>query len=237
MISLENRKYSWYDCTLIEFINEGNLPSEWIDFFNKEEVLNELLKISYYLQEQIKIDYIYPPIHNVFKAFYKTSLKNIKAVIIAKDPYFNGTNEYNGSATGLCFSIRHGNRINPSLRNIYKELKSTGHKLTEDGDLTHWAENGILMINMALTVRKGLAGSHSKIWEKFSELLVKYISSSIETNWLLFGNDAIKIKDKILFGKTFCTSHPSPLGAMKSCKNYPPFLGSNIFSTLKNIMV
>jgi uracil-DNA glycosylase len=234
MIKLINDSYCWKNCSLNQFIQEGNIPSNWIEFFNKDKVIQEINYISNYLEEEAKTHIIYPPLKDVFKAFYATSYNDLKAVLIAQDPYFNGTSEYDGSAMGLCFSIRQGNKINPSLRNIYKELANEGIEMIENGDLNHWAKNGLLMYNMALTVRKDKAGSHSKIWSRFSQLLVEYLSNKRNINWILFGRDAIKIKERIKNGYFHCCSHPSPLSANKCCGKYSSFLGSGIFSNLKN---
>ena len=168
MISILNSDYSWKNTNLAEYISEGNLPSQWLDFFYLEEVLKELNNISLILEKEAVNNIIYPPLKDVFKAFYKTPLSKLKCILIAQDPYHNGNTEYDGSANGLCFSIRSGNKINPSLRNIYKELKDEGIKMSENGDLTQWAENGVLMLNMSLTVLRGNPNCHSTIWKRFS---------------------------------------------------------------------
>lgn len=235
MIKLIDDFYSWKKCTLNQFIIEGNIPSDWLKFFNQEKVIQEINYISRFLEDEAKTQVIYPPLKDLFRAFYVTSPSNLKAVLIAQDPYFNGNSEYDGSAMGLCFSIRSGNKINPSLRNIYKELANEGIDMLENGDLNHWAENGLLMYNMALTVRKDKAGSHSRIWNRFSQLLVEYLASERDINWILFGRDAIKIKEKVKNGYFHCCSHPSPLSANKCCGEYNSFLGSGIFSNVKKI--
>jgi len=232
MISILNSDYSWKNTNLAEYISEGNLPSQWLDFFYLEEVLKELNNISLILEKEAVNNIIYPPLKDVFKAFYKTPLSKLKCILIAQDPYHNGNTEYDGSANGLCFSIRSGNKINPSLRNIYKELKDEGIKMSENGDLTQWAENGVLMLNMSLTVLRGNPNCHSTIWKRFSELLMKYIDNNTSVQWILLGREAIKLKDKLKNGIYHCTSHPSPLGARKPCGIHKPFLGSKIFSKI-----
>ena len=227
-IILENKNYNWDKMTLIDFVNEGNIPSGWKDFFYMNEVQLELYSISNILYKLGKQKIIYPPINKIFRAFYDVPVNKIKAVIVGMDPY------HNGSAVGLCFSVKKGNKINPSLRNIYKELVLEGYNVTKDGDLSHWAKQGVLMINMALTVEKSKPGSHSKIWNNFSQLLVKYLSLK-KIKWILLGKQAHKLSEQISHKNCYCTSHPSPFSAYRNCGLYPPFIGSKIFNKIQNI--
>ena len=232
-INFIDYKYSWKTCSLMEFIKEGNIPSGWNDFFNKKDVISELLTISKEL-DKIRINKtIYPEINHVFKAFYLTPIEKINSIILGQDPY------HNGSATGLCFSVKAGNKINPSLKNIYKELKNSGfNNNIENGDLTHWAKQGVLMLNTSLTVEKGLANSHSYLWEKFSNMIIKYIDCQKKQNisWILFGKQAYQItKDHVIFGIKYKTSHPSPFSAHRSTNYYESFFGSKIFSKITKI--
>ena len=232
MISIIDGTYEWINLSLIDFLNEGNIPSGWYDFFLQDSTQKMLNRISTYLEDEAKRKIIYPPIHQVFRAFYIVPLDNIKAVIIGQDCY------HNGNAVGLCFSVKPGNSINPSLRNIYKELKAEGFPCIEDGDLTFWAKQGVLMLNMALTVEKGTAGSHSDIWEPFTRKLIKYISEKRKHNidWFLFGKDAHSVRNILTGGSTVhLTSHPSPFAANKKCGEYPAFLGSGVFSKVSGI--
>lgn len=230
--------YSWKSLSLLEFLQEGNIPKGWVEFFSKEEVVIELENISYRLDTKRQERIIYPPIYQVFRAFYLCPLKKISTVIIGQDPYHNGTTEYDGSAIGLCFSVKPGNTVNPSLKNIYKELKNGGNTPKEDGDLVHWARQGVLMLNMGLTVDKADPGSHLSVWHVFSEMVVKYIDEKLgdEVNWLLFGSQSIKVgKNCVKDGKIHKTSHPSPFSAYRSNKVAPAFLGSNVFSKVPKI--
>lgn len=225
MIKFTDEKYNWNFSSLVEFINEGNIPQDWEDFFLSDEIKTELEHISYKIRQDESI--IFPSIENVFRAFYKVPLYKIKAVVIGMDPY------HNGSATGLCFSVKHGNSINPSLRNIYKELKMEGYDVKEDGDLSHWADQGVLMLNMALTVQQSKPGSHSKIWLDFSLKLIKYISNNIpDVKWLLFGRDAQRITYLLKENSYFCTSHCSPFSANNKCGTHPAFIGSGVFKNV-----
>lgn len=227
-LELVDTYYDWKSLSLIDFL-ENNTPQDWLDFFSKSEIQHELENISEKLYDIAQEKVIYPPINQVFRALYMVPICNIKAVIIGQDCY------HNGSAVGLCFSVKKGNKINPSLRNIYKELENEGYSPNKNGDLSHWAKQGILLLNMALTVEEGNAGSHVNIWKKFSELLVKYISDTISTDWLLFGAQAHKVTKIAKKGNFHCTSHPMPLSAYKSTKNYESFFGSGVFRRIENI--
>lgn len=222
--------YEWDNVSLAEYLSEGNVPSGWKDFFNREDIQNDLGIISEEIDEN-RGDTIYPSIDKVFKAFYMTPLDKVKAVIIGMDPY------HNGSAVGLCFSVKNGNPINPSLRSIYRELKEEGYNPIEDGDLTHWAKQGVLMLNMALTVLKGKAGSHTSIWYDFSEKVVKYIDEKRgdKVQWILMGSDAHQVKDLIRNGIKHCTSHPMPLAAGRSSNSGVAFWGSGVFKKVKGV--
>ena len=232
MVLIVDGNYDWKKLSLIDFLNEGNIPSGWNDFFQQNNIQNILSSISSDLDEVRTSKIIYPPLHQVFRAFYVVPLEKIKVVIIGADPY------HNGSAVGLCFLVKPGNSINPSLRNIYKELKLEGYSCLENGDLTFWAKQGVLMLNMSLTVEKGNAGCHSDIWSAFSKNLVEYISRKRKENidWLLFGKDAHFIRNIIgNNGIVHLTSHPSPFAANKKCGGYPAFLGSGVFKEVSGI--
>jgi uracil-DNA glycosylase len=225
----ENETYSWSNMSLTEYINEGNIPSLWLDFFNRDDVKICIENISSSMDRN---RIIYPPPNDVFKSFYVTPPEKIKVVLLGMDPYHSGTNEFDGSATGLCFSIKQGNTINPSLKNIYKELRNNNFHTVEDGDLSYLTKEGVFLLNTALTVEKGNPDSHTSYWSEFSELLIQYIVGNTRgVVWLLFGNNAIyydKFIDKNNH-KSIKTSHPSPFSALRSSKNAVSFIGSNVF--------
>ena len=228
-MELYDTTYDWKKMSLLEYLERGHVPSKWKDVFEQQH--QKLSDISSELDKCRKTSEIYPPIHQVFRSFYLTPLYDIKAVIIGMDPY------HNGSAVGLCFSVKPGNQINPSLRSIYKELKLEGFTPTEDGNLIHWANQGILMLNMGLTVMKNSPGSHLKFWYSFSEEIVKYIDEKRgeEVDWLLLGNDAYQVKKLITKGKVHTTTHPMPLAAYRNSKNADAFWGSNVFKNIKGV--
>jgi uracil-DNA glycosylase len=162
-ISFVDEITNWKTTSLESFL-VYNTPSNWNDFFKIDEVKRELSKISIYL-EQFTDQIIYPEIVNIFRSLYLSDPSSIKAIILGQDPY------HNGSAIGLAFSVKRGNHVNPSLLNIYRELKRDGIiPLSEDGDLHHWASQGILLLNTSLTVTKGNPCIHIKIWNRFTEI-------------------------------------------------------------------
>jgi len=228
-ITLIDEQYSWKTQTLEEFINEGNIPIGWEDYFNDFSNREKINDISSKLKEQSKENIIYPPINYVFRALIR--LPKIKVVILGQDPY------HNGSAVGLCFSVKKGNAINPSLRNIYKELELEQYNVNKDGDLSHLYNQGCLLLNLSLTVNKGEPDSHTRIWSSFTYTIIKYISDNTSNIiWLLMGNNAQSSLKHIDTNKhvIFKTSHPSPFSAYNSYRDVPAFIGSNIFKKINN---
>lgn len=236
-MEFKDEKYSWKNMSLKEFICMNGFPSGWKEFFNSSKISNLISEISDKIDEYRHDNIIYPCIYQVFKAFYLTPLENVKAVMLGQDPYHTGTTEYDGSAMGLCFSVRYGNKINPSLKNIYNELILEGYNSVQNGDLTHWAKKGVLMLNNSLTVNKGEADSHTYIWETFSKELVKYIDEKKgkSVHWLLFGSNAHEVENIVKKGIIHKTSHPSPFSAHRSSKTACAFIGSNIFKDVSGI--
>lgn len=165
---------------------------------------------------------IYPPGSLIFNAFDTTPFDKVKVVILGQDPYHN-PNE----AMGLSFSVPRGIRIPPSLRNIYKELHSDlGVPVAGHGDLTHWAEQGVLLLNAFLTVEKNKPRSHQKIgWENFTDAVIKVLSNERENLvFMLWGGFARKKKTLIDSSKHLIleAAHPSPLagGAYFGSKHF-----------------
>jgi uracil-DNA glycosylase len=186
-----------------------------------------LEEISSTLQEIVKSKIVYPELKNVFRALIP--IERIKLVVVGQDPY------HNGSATGFAFDVKKGNSINPSLRNIYIELKNEGYTPVEDGNLQKWSRKGVLLLNTALTVEEGSPNSHTELWSDFTTKLVEYIAKKSGAGWLLMGSKAIAYT-ALLPSKTqiFKTSHPSPFSASKSSRDAPAFLGSGIFKQIES---
>ncbi len=166
---------------------------------------------------------IYPHQNLIFNAIEQCLFEEIKVVIIGQDPY-HGT----GQANGLAFSVNVGQKIPPSLRNIYKELKDdVGFEIPTHGDLTAWAKQGVLLLNSVMTVEEGKPGSHQhKGWETFTDAVINKLSG--ENNgivFLLWGNYAKSKMELIDASKHYVltAAHPSPLSAYQGffhCKHF-----------------
>jgi uracil-DNA glycosylase len=166
----------------------------------------------------------YPPGRQIFNAFEICPFHKVKVVIIGQDPYHGP-----GQANGLCFSVNPGVRIPPSLQNIFKEVHNDmGTPLPPNGDLTRWAEQGILLLNATLTVREHRAGSHQKHgWETFTDAVIRKLSQEREhLVFILWGSNAIRKGSVIDTSRHLVLQsvHPSPLSA------YAGFFGNNHFS-------
>ncbi len=167
---------------------------------------------------------VFPAPQNVFKAFDLCPFDTVKVIILGQDPYHG-----RGQAQGLCFSVPDTVQIPPSLINIYKELHTdTGAPIPVSGDLTRWAEQGVLLLNATLTVLEGRAGSHQGIgWETFTDAVIKKISDEKEhVVFILWGKYA-QSKQKLIDSEKhliLTAPHPSPLSA------YAGFFGSKPFS-------
>ena len=195
-----------------------------------KRVLNDQFRQPYFhkLIEGLKADIaagntVYPPGPLMFQAFAKTPFEQVKAVILGQDPYHNP-----GEAMGLSFSVPRGVRTPPSLSNIYKELHNDlGVAPAKHGDLTPWAEQGVLLLNSILTVRKNAPKSHHKLgWETFTDAVIETISRNREhVVFLLWGKSAHSKAALIDEGKhkVLLAAHPSPLAR-------GAFFGSQPFS-------
>jgi uracil-DNA glycosylase len=166
---------------------------------------------------------IYPPGSLIFNAFNLTPFTKLKAVIIGQDPYHGP-----GQAHGLCFSVQYGVPPPPSLQNIFKELQDDiGIQIPNHGNLTHWAEQGVFLLNASLTVRAGEPMSHAKIgWAEFTNTVIKKISDEKENIvFLLWGKFAQEKRTLIDEKKHLIlrSVHPSPLSAFAGffgCKHF-----------------
>ena len=175
---------------------------------------------------------VYPPGKFIFEAFNRTPVSKVKVVLLGQDPYHNPN-----QAHGLAFSVQHGVALPPSLRNIYKELEAeygTSFK-DRDGDLSHWADQGVLLLNATLTVSGGanMAGTHQgKGWETFTDAVIRALSTRRDNLvYLLWGAYA---QHKAAFvdptkNLVLKSAHPSPLSAhhgffgnghFKACNDY-----------------
>lgn len=171
-----------------------------------------------------KTEQVFPPSEDIFNAFHLTPLSKVKAVIIGQDPYHNL-----GQAHGLCFSVRKGIEIPPSLENIYQELHDDlGLKIPDHGCLEKWAEQGVLLLNSILTVRAHAALSHKNFgWEQFTDAAIRVLNEQDRPIvYLLWGGPARAKKAMLNNPKQLVLEapHPSPLSA------YRGFFGCRHFS-------
>ncbi|MGM0896846.1 MAG: uracil-DNA glycosylase [Bacillota bacterium] len=201
-----------------------------------QEVVGEEFDKGYYLElrEFLKQEYagqtVFPPKENIWNAFEHTAYKDVKAVILGQDPY-HGPNQ----AHGLSFSVQPGVAHPPSLRNIFKELEDDiGCQKPVDGTLTKWSDQGVLMLNTVLTVRKGQAHSHQKKgWEQFTDEVIRKLSARKEpVIFILWGKPAQTKKRLIDTGRhdIIEAPHPSPLSAHRG------FFGSRPFSKVNKLL-
>ena len=201
----------------------------------KEKLLPEFEKdymknLSLFLREEkAKKKIIYPPGRKIFSALNLTDFHEVKAVIVGQDPYHG-----EGQANGLSFSVENGTAKPPSLRNIFKELKSDLHiEEPTHGNLTNWGKNGVLLLNSVLTVEAHKPGSHyNRGWERFTNKILELLSENKEVIFVLWGKKAqekvssINLQDNSVIK----SAHPSPFSANNG------FFGSKPFSKV-NLML
>jgi uracil-DNA glycosylase len=196
-----------------------------------KEALGDEWKKPYFMEieNQLNLDLkaeknVFPPKSQIFEAFELTPFEKVKVVILGQDPYHGM-----GQAMGLSFSVNRGVKVPPSLRNIYQELQSDlGLRIPDHGDLSSWAQQGVLLLNNVLTVTEGRAGSHHKIgWEKFTDKVIEVLNREKENLvFILWGSPAQK-KASQVDPERHCilmSVHPSPLSS------YRGFFGSKPFS-------
>lgn len=186
---------------------------------------------QFLLQEKQADKVIYPPSSQIFSALNITPLENVKVVILGQDPY-HGPNQ----AHGLSFSVQRGVAIPPSLRNIFHELNTDlGISIPKHGDLTRWAENGVLLLNSVLTVEAGQPTSHQKRgWEDFTDCVIDVLNEQREhIVFILWGAYAQRKGQRIDPNKHLIlkAAHPSPLAA-----NRGGFFGCKVFSKTNNYL-
>ena len=190
------------------------------DEFNKEY----FIKLTDFVRgEYLSGKAVYPAPANIFNAFNLCPLDKVKVVIIGQDPYHEP-----GQAHGLCFSVLPPTPIPPSLVNIYKEIKNDlGRPSKTHGDLTSWAEQGVLLLNATLTVQAHLAASHAgKGWEQFTDAVIRAVAKQENIVYMLWGAYAQRKAEFVNPEKNLILKsvHPSPLSASRG------FFGNHHFS-------
>ena len=189
------------------------------------------LKIREFLKNEYLNYTVYPDMYDLYNCFRFTPLNGLKAVILGQDPYHEPN-----QAHGLCFSVKPGVPLPPSLQNIFKEIETDlGIREPDCGDLTKWANEGVLLLNTTLSVREHYANSHSKCgWAWFTDSVIKLISDKTEhTVFILWGGNARSKAPLIDSGKHLILqcAHPSPLSA------YNGFFGCKHFSKTNEYLV
>ena len=190
----------------------SRLEKNWRDIIGAELDRRSMMRLEEFLRsEKAAKNNIYPNDSDIFKALNLTAFNDVKVVILGQDPYHG-----KGQANGLCFSVPNGKDIPRSLRNIYKEIEAEYEiKMPHHGDLTGWATQGVLLLNVVLTVQLAKPGSHQcRGWEEFTDAIIRAISEEREhLVFLLWGLHARKKVALIDCRKHLVleTSHPSPL--------------------------
>ena len=207
------------------------ISKEWDEILSEEFSSKEYLALREFLKKEYSAYTVYPSMYDIFNSMKYTSFANVKVVLLGQDPYHNV-----GQAMGLSFSVPKGIAVPPSLVNMYKELQAeTGIKPKDNGDLTGWAKQGVLLLNAVLTVREHQANSHKgKGWEFFTDSIIKKISDKKErVVFLLWGGNARSKKHLIDEKKHLVLecAHPSPLSA------YNGFFGCGHFVKANNYLV
>lgn len=210
-------------------------PQGWEEVF--ASAYYELEDISRILKDdKERYGSYYPHNKDLFRAFELTPLNGVRLVFIGQDPYFKQARDGLPEAMGLSFSVRKNLPIPPSLRNIYKEIQDSipGFKIPTHGDLTKWAQQGVLLLNMSLTVRPNKPKSHDRLWMSFNYRVLNAIAEYYpRCPYLLLGKDAQEVEsilgDK---GRFFKAAHPSPLSA-----NRGGFFGCGHFAAITEILL
>lgn len=211
----------------------SEIPTSWAS-----KMIPSSLALAHTVEAKVKEELnkgieVHPDFCNIYKALELVSPDKVKAVILGQDPYIN-----RGEAMGLSFSVPAGCKLPPSLRNIFKELHDDlGCELPTSGDLTTWAEHGVLLLNTTLTVRHKESNSHSALgWSGVTvEVLNVCLEQPNPIAFLLWGRHTRRAIQtcSVYPGKKklfLYSSHPSPLGAYSATSEAPAFIGSKPFS-------
>ena len=207
------------------------MKTDWNPILSNELAKPYWAELQEFVQAERTQHDVFPPPDEVFAALHFTPYADVKVLILGQDPYHGP-----GQAHGLCFSVRHGVRVPPSLVNIYKELEADlGLSAPAHGNLEAWARQGVLMLNASLTVRAHNAASHQgKGWETFTDEVIRAVNDKNDrVVFLLWGASARKKKSFVDTSRHVVieSPHPSPLSAHRG------FLGSRPFSRANEALV
>lgn len=207
------------------------IDNSWCELFEQESNKDYFINLNEFLENEYKINTIYPAKENIFSAFKAVPIEKVKVVILGQDPYHQPS-----QAHGMAFSVPPDVKLPPSLLNIYKEInQDIGCEMSKNGNLIPWAKQGVFLLNTCLTVRESQANSHKgKGWENFSNEALSYLNRhDFPKVFMLWGRDA-RSKSKIITNKSHLVleaAHPSPLSA------YNGFFGCNHFKKANNYLI
>ena len=205
------------------------IDNDWLGELETEFHKPYYRELYDFVKNEYNTTQVFPPADDIFNAFHLTPLSQVKVVIIGQDPYHNP-----GQAHGLCFSVKPGVDIPPSLVNIYQELHDDlGCRIPNNGYLNEWAEQGVLLLNTVLTVRAHKPMSHRGVgWEEFTDAVIRKISEvDRPVVFILWGKPAQE-KAKMLQNPKHLilkAPHPSPLSAYRGFFGSRPFSQTNDF--------
>lgn len=211
------------------------LNNDWDDVLKIVFQSPGFKKFYHIVEDEYEKKTIFPPKDHIFNALKLTPYKDVKVVIVGQDPY-HGV----GEAHGLSFSVQKGIKVPPSLKNIYKELQSDlGITPPENGDLTKWAKQGVLLLNAVLTVEKDKPASHRNLgWERLTDYIIKTLNNkTTPVVFILWGNFAKEKKELITNPNhlIITSPHPSPFSANHGFFGSKPFSKTNAFLQKNNI--
>jgi uracil-DNA glycosylase len=191
------------------------IEASWQAILNAEFEKPYFINLTDFVREEYQRNRIYPAGSRIFAAFDSCPVNGVKVVVLGQDPYHGP-----GQANGLAFSVNDGIRVPPSLLNIYKELKTDlGIELSKNGNLTHWAEQGVLLLNSTLTVERGKAGSHQgKGWEEFTDATVQLLSRKLDNLVFILWGAYAQRKGSVIDRSRHLvieSPHPSPFSAAR----------------------
>lgn len=199
---------------------------EWKDVFNSIKEENDFSGLEAELEERYSNGKVFPPRDQIYTAFDLTPFENVRVVILGQDPYHGEHQSH-----GLAFSVNEGVKIPPSLRNIYKELKSDLGIVREGGSLKDWATEGVLLLNTVLTVDAHEANSHRKLgWQPFTDGIIRHVSDDLENVVFILWGKPAQQKEKLIDTDKHLvikSVHPSPLSASRGFFGTKPFSRTN----------
>ena len=207
------------------------LASDWKELLRPEFDKEYFIFLTDFVRGEYASHTVYPPGKNIFRALDKCRVEDVEVVILGQDPYHG-----RGQANGLCFSVNDGVPFPPSLKNIFKEIHDElGKPVPQSGNLDRWAEQGVLLLNSALTVRAGEAASHAGHgWEQFTDEVIRALAAHKDNVvYMLWGAYAQR-KGAIIDASKNCVlkaAHPSPLSAHNG------FFGCGHFAAANDYLV